>query len=176
MVYKFTFDGSDSLVYDGINSAVFANQNKKAAYILGFSSRFRGNIAGNFFLNLSANYNYGRIKTDSTAIPLDHIPPLLLRGALSYVGKKLSAEFFSIYNGWKRLKDYFLNGEDNEQYATPLGMPAWFTLNLNASYNIHKNIIIQVGIENILNTQYRTFASGINAPGRNFQVAVRAKF
>jgi hemoglobin/transferrin/lactoferrin receptor protein len=55
-------------------------------------------------------------------------------------------------------------------------MPAWFTLNLNASYNIHKNIIIQVGIENILDTQYRTFASGINAPGRNFQVAVRAKF
>ena len=176
LVDKFTFDGSDSLIYDGVNSAVFANQNKKAAYIFGFSSRFRGNIAGNFFLNLSANYNYGRIKTDSTAIPLDHIPPLLLRGALSYVGKKFSAEFFSIYNGWKRLKDYFLNGEDNEQYATPLGMPAWFTLNLNASYNIHKNIIIQVGIENILDTQYRTFASGINAPGRNFQVAVRAKF
>lgn len=175
LVDKFTFNGSDSLVYDGIISGVFANQNKKAAYILGFSSRFKGNIAGNFFINLSANYNYGRIRTDSTAIPLDHIPPLLLRGALSYAGKKFSIELFSLYNGWKKLKDYFLNGEDNEQYATPLGMPAWFTLNLNASYNINKNIILQFGIENILDTQYRTFASGINGPGRNFQVAIRAK-
>jgi hemoglobin/transferrin/lactoferrin receptor protein len=176
LVDKFTFNGSDSLVYDGVNSAVFANQNKESAYIVGFSSRFSGRIIGNLFLNLSANYNYGRIKTDSTDIPLDHIPPLLLRGSLSFVNKKFSAEVFSLYNGWKRLKDYFLNGEDNEQYATPLGMPAWFTLNLTASYNIHKNIILKVGIENILDTRYRTFASGINAPGRNFQVALRAKF
>lgn len=175
LVDKFSFNGADSLLYDGVNSAVYANQNKKAAYIVGFSSRFSGRIVGNLFLNLSANYNYGRIKTDSTDIPLDHIPPLLLRGSLSFVNKKFSAEVFSLYNGWKRLKDYFLNGEDNEQYATPLGMPAWFTINLNASYKINKAIILQIGIENILDTQYRTFASGINAPGRNFQAALRVK-
>ncbi len=36
--------------------------------------------------------------------------------------------------------------------------------------------MLQGGIENILDTEYRTFASGINAPGRNFYAAVRVEF
>jgi hypothetical protein len=32
-----------------------------------------------------------------------------------------------------------------------------------------------VGVDNALDLQYRTFASGINASGRNLTVAVRAK-
>jgi hemoglobin/transferrin/lactoferrin receptor protein len=33
-----------------------------------------------------------------------------------------------------------------------------------------------VGIDNILDLQYRTFASGINSPGRNVFGTVRIKF
>ena len=74
------------------------------------------------------------------------------------------------------LKDYYLNGEDNEQYATPEGMPAWMTFNLRTSYKIHKLVTLNAGIENILDTQYRTFASGINAPGRNVFVTARFNY
>jgi hemoglobin/transferrin/lactoferrin receptor protein len=81
-----------------------------------------------------------------------------------------------IYNGWKRISDYYLNGEDNEQYATAQGMPAWFTLNARASYNLHRYLQLDFGIDNILDTQYRVFASGINAPGRNFIIALRGSF
>jgi hemoglobin/transferrin/lactoferrin receptor protein len=100
----------------------------------------------------------------------------MLRGSLSYVNKKFSSEIFVLYNSWKKIKDYYLNGEDNEQYATAEGMPAWFTVNLNASYKFQKNITFQFAIENVFDTQYRTFASGINAPGRNFVVALRCNF
>jgi hemoglobin/transferrin/lactoferrin receptor protein len=55
-------------------------------------------------------------------------------------------------------------------------MPAWFTLNVRASYAFCKNLSLQVGLENIMDTNYRTFASGVSAPGRNLQFSVRASF
>ena len=37
-------------------------------------------------------------------------------------------------------------------------------------------IVAQLAVYNILDTQYRTFASGINAPGRNVQAALKYSF
>ena len=113
------------------------------------------------------NYTYGRILSDADEVPLDHIPPFMARFSLAYNYKKIVLDFFMNYNGWKRLKDYNLNGEDNEQYATPDGMPAWATANVRFSYKLHARISLQTGIDNIFDTQYRTFASGINSSGRN---------
>jgi hemoglobin/transferrin/lactoferrin receptor protein len=169
---KFKFNGADSILYDGTLSQVLANQNKQEAYIYGFSSNIKCQFGEHFIFSLLLNYTYGRIKTDSVDAPLGHIPPFMANLKLSYTNKKFSSDFFVNYNGWKYIKDYQLNGEDNEQYATNKGMPAWFTLNLRASYDL-KMFSIQAGVENILDTQYRTFASGINGGGRNFYVALR---
>lgn len=81
-----------------------------------------------------------------------------------------------MYNGWKKLDKYNADGEDNEQYATADGMPAWVTANWNGSYNFTKYIQLQLAVENILDRNYRYFASGFSAPGRNFIVAVRVNF
>ncbi len=170
---KFHLNGQDSFVYNGTKSRVVANQNKRRAYIYGFSSNVRARLSTNFMLTFAFNYTYGRINTDSTAYPLDHIPPMMLRLGLNYSKNKLGADFFINYHGEKKLKDYFRNGEDNEQYATKDGMPAWYTLNLRVSYKVHKMITLQAGIDNIMDTQYRVFASGINAPGRNIFGTVR---
>jgi len=90
--------------------------------------------------------------------------------------QRFRGEFFVMYNGWKRLKDYNLKGEDNFAEATLYGMPAWFTLNLRTNFNIHKNFMLQMSLENILDKNYRTFASGISAPGRNFSITIRNNF
>lgn len=74
---------------------------------------------------------------------------------------------FLNFSGWKKIEDYLLNSEDNEAYATPLGAPAWYTMNLRVAYEFNSHFTLQAGIDNILDLQYRTFASGINAPGRN---------
>ncbi len=170
---KFPFNGEDSIVYDGSLSEVYANQNKGEAYVYGFSSAIKSKCSDYLTLAVSMNYTYGRIKTDSTDAPLDHIPPFMARFQMSYAKKNFSTDFFVNYNGWKRLKDYYLNGEDNEQYATSEGMPAWFTANIHVSYKVHKYITLQAGVDNMFDTQYRTFASGINAPGRNIFGAIR---
>lgn len=172
----FTYNGQDSILYDGVLSQVLANQNKDKAYIYGFSSSFRTRLMEDFVLSLSASWTYGRVKTDSADVPLDHIPPFVARMGLNYNYKKFSTDFFINYNGWKKLKDYSNSGEDNLQYATADGMPAWFTLNWRASYQVHKLITIQAGVDNIFDTQYRTFASGINGPGRNIFGTLRFTF
>ena len=79
-----------------------------------------------------------------------------------------------MYNGWKKIKDYNPDGEDNGQYATADGMPSWFTINWRGSYSFTKNVTLQLAIENISDKNYRYFASGFSAPGRNFVVALRA--
>ncbi len=173
---KFQFNGQDSILYDGTKSQVFANQNKRKAYVFGFSSNIKSQWSDNLLFSMGINYTYGRIKTDSFDSPLDHIPPFMARMQLSYTNKKFSSDFFLHYNGGKSLKNYYLNGEDNEQYATPEGMPAWFTTNIRASYQVHKFITLQGGVENIFDTQYRTFSSGINAPGRNIFAAIRLHY
>jgi hemoglobin/transferrin/lactoferrin receptor protein len=170
------FNGKDSIMYDGTMSKVYSNQNKGKAYIYGFSTSVTSKLNDNFKMSLMMSYTYGRIITMAADAPLDHIPPFMSRFLLSYTNKKFSSDFFVNYNGWKRISNYYLNGEDNEQYATAMGMPAWFTLNLHASYKIHKSITVQAGIDNIFDTQYRTFASGINAPGKNIFLALRGNF
>ena len=55
-------------------------------------------------------------------------------------------------------------------------MPAWTTLNLRTAYQFNKFVQLQFAVENILDQNYRVFASNISAPGRNFIVTLRGTF
>jgi hemoglobin/transferrin/lactoferrin receptor protein len=172
-IADFKYNGADSILYDGQLSRVTASQNKEKAYIYGFSSNFKSQLNKHLSLGVSLSYTYGRIKTDSSDYPLGHIPPFMMQMRLNYNNAGFDSGININYNGWKRPSDYNLGGEDNEQYATPDGMPAWITAKVHFGYKVCKLISIQAGIDNIFDTQYRTFASGINAPGRNVYATLR---
>ena len=117
------------------------------------------------------------MKKDTT-YALDHIAPVFGQSSIIYKGKNTDAEFFVRYNGKKASADYSPSGEDNAQYSADKVngyMPGWFTLNVRAGYSITKNLRLNVACENITDNRYRVFASGINAPGRNFIVSLRFK-
>ena len=170
-------NGLDSAVYNDKNTKVFSYQNAQKGYIYGYSLQVAADFLQNVSFNSSLNYTYGRIKMGNNESPLDHIPPMFGRTAITYHLKKLSIEVSSLYNGWKRIEDFNLAGEDNQVYATPKGSPAWYTLNLKAQYTIDKKgrTQLQLGIDNIMDTQYRVFASGVSASGRNLWVCFRVK-
>ena len=177
VVDKFQYNGQDSILYDGVKSGVFAPQNKQKALIYGFSSRLIAVFTEGLTADISLNYTKGRVQnTNGTDSPLDHIPPLFGRMGVRYAIEKWSAEFFVNYNGWKRIDDYLLNAEDNESYATKDGTPAWWTMNLHTLYNVSKNFTVQLGVDNIADVNYRTFASGIHAGGRNLFACARVRF
>jgi hemoglobin/transferrin/lactoferrin receptor protein len=169
---KFQANGRDSIDYDGVNSRVLALQNKRSASLWGFSSTLQADLAASWSVYASVAYTRGRIADDS---PLDHIPPMYGKVGGRWHTPKVYAEAYLLFNGKKKLEDYNLEGEDNLQYAPADGMPAWYTLNVRGGYNIGRNLILQAGIDNILDVQYRTFASGINGPGRNIWLTLRVK-
>jgi outer membrane receptor protein involved in Fe transport len=53
---------------------------------------------------------------------------------------------------------------------------AWFTLNMRAQYRLSEWLSINAALENILDHHYRTYSSGISAPGRNFVISLNASF
>jgi hemoglobin/transferrin/lactoferrin receptor protein len=176
---NFKFNGQDSIIYDGVLSKVQANQNKNEAYLYGGSFTVAGDITKVFSVFGTLTYTYGRVrpqKAGETERPLDHIPPVYGRAGFQINMNRFKGEFFTLFNGPKLVRDYSTSGEDNIQYATANGMPAWFTLNIRTQYQVYKYVNLQAGLENILDTHYRHFASGISAPGRNLYLAVRANF
>lgn len=191
----FKLNGQDTINYNGIRSQVLASQNVNNANLFGFNVNMTAVILEKLSFNSTLSFTYGSYSTDATkqssvfekqtngsyaivkrnvsSRPLDHIPPVIGKTSISYHHKKINAEIYTLYNGWKSLNKYNSDGEDNAQYATPHGMPAWVTLNAKGSLFIKKHFQLQLGVENILDRNYRSFASGFSAGGRNFIFALR---
>jgi hemoglobin/transferrin/lactoferrin receptor protein len=172
----FTFNGQPTVDFDGQPTPVMANQNKRRAYVTGFSSVLHADLTPGFSADASYNYTKGRVTSGASDTPLDHIPPAFGRVSMQYRHQKWMANAFVNFSAWKRIDDYFLNSEDNEAYATPEGMPSWYTVNFRVGYEFNRYIALQAGIDNLLDLQYRTFSSGINAPGRNIFGTFRVTF
>lgn len=173
---KFTWNGQSQIVYQGMLSNVYATQNKAKANVYGFNVNGRLRVMNNTDLSASYTYTKGTYNDGLKDMPLDHIPPSYGRIGLKHGTAKLNAELFSVFNGWKHIADYNLNGEDNEIYATKDGMPSWVTLNFSSNYAPAKNLSVGFQIENITDLNYRYFASGISAVGRNYILSCKYSF
>ena len=176
VVDKFKWNGAGSILYQGVMSDVYATQNKAKAHVYGFNLNGTANITANTVLSATYSYTKGRYNNGLVEMPLDHIPPVYGRVGLKHDLKQFSAELFTVFNGWKRMADYNLNGEDNELYATKDGMPAWQIWNINTSYQPSKKVNLSFQIENIADLNYRYFASGISALGRNYVLQCKLSF
>jgi len=174
---QFQYEGQSAIIYDGTLSNVFANQNKGKAFITGLSTKFSAMLLSKVKMDANFNYNFGRILEEGRPqAPLDHIAPYFGKIGIMYTNSRVNVEAYMLYNGKKKRRDYSSSGEDNLQYAPVNGMPAWETYNSKMSIEVYHNATLFVGIENILDTQYRTFSSGINAPGRNIYGGLRYIF
>jgi hemoglobin/transferrin/lactoferrin receptor protein len=161
-----TFEGNNFVIYGGDTLAPVHSTNVAKAAVRGISLRAQAQFANYFTVSGHAQYTKGK---DLTAnVPLDHIPPFLGNIRLGYANKKWQAEADMLLNGWKYQKDYSPSGEDNQQYATPEGMPAWKIFNVHGAYQVTSRMRVQLAVENLFDLNYRTFASGINGSGRSF--------
>ncbi len=173
---SFTFDNQSQVVYNGVLTPVLANQNQGIGTIAGLSSNLTFIIFKNLTFHGSFNFTHGRIQTNSGNFPLDHIAPVYGKTGFKFDNKIMNLELNLTYNGNKNLRDYSPSLEDNLVYAPANGLPSWQTYNLKTAFNLIKNTTIFTGIDNILDTQYRTFASGINAGGRNIYFGAKYNF
>jgi hemoglobin/transferrin/lactoferrin receptor protein len=183
----FVLNGSSTIVYDGEEGNIVANQNRGTAYIFGYTASYQGRLSNR--INTSGFITYTKGRTYDSNEPLSSIPPLFGQFDLNYTDDKLQLGAMLRFNSKKDISDFnFTEGIDNHE-LTPIvnpnatedvdiyfGSPRWMTLGLNSSYAFNENWKIQGMIHNVFDEHYREFASGISAPGRNFSFALITTF
>jgi hemoglobin/transferrin/lactoferrin receptor protein len=169
-------NGQDSLFYQGQLSAVASLQNAAAAWICGAQFRYKGSLSPRIHATAQLTYTFGRQFLAATWQPVDHIPPLYGQLGLEWSHKRMDVGLRTDFSDWKRRADYGLIGEDNLRYATPNGMPAWWSLNTHLNWRLRDGVVLRLQINNVLDLRYRVFSSGISAPGRNFMVSLNGTF
>jgi hemoglobin/transferrin/lactoferrin receptor protein len=174
----YTFNGQDSIMYDGEMSKVLAIVNADEAFIYGCNAAVELNFLSELKLSSIINYTKGQ---DQDKIPLRHVSPLFGSTRLTYTHKRIKASVFADYNGEISYNNLAPSEQDKPyMYATDSNgdpyAPAWFTFNTMVSYRIKDFGTINLGVQNIFDNRYRPYSSGIVAPGRNFIVGLRANF
>ncbi|MBN1115689.1 MAG: TonB-dependent receptor [Bacteroidales bacterium] len=174
----YTFNGLDSIIYNGEISQVQAIQNAAKANVYGFSTGIDIRIINGLDILSKFNFQKGTEELDDgSESPLRHAAPWFGRTHVTYSVKKLQLDLYAVYNGKVSFKDMpeseitktymYAEDENGNPYS-----PAWYTVNLKAVYQIKDRISISTGIENITDQRYRPYSSGIVAPGRNFIVSL----
>ena len=158
--------------YEEVN--VQTLMNSPEAYIYGWSFGTKSKLNSWLFNENSFTWQKGWDVTNDE--PLGHIPPAFGKTLFKIKTDKLEYKIWGIYTAWKYSEDMNSSGVDNDDLGTEEGYPSWWTLNTSIQYKINENLKLQLGIENILDQHYRTFASGISAPGRNVIISLKTNF
>lgn len=135
----------------------------------------------------------------STIAPLDHIPPMYGKTSIVYNNQALTIKAVARYNAAKQLEDYAISdytydentgkwlanrtGTSDNIHQTPTdeegnfeGSYQWTTFNLYSSYQFDSGLGINLAVENITDVHYRSFSSGMSAPGRNLVIGIKYAF
>ena len=172
-----------TIIYNNEEVTTIANKNLGNRFIHGFSIDGYNNINRSLKINYSLTYTKG----DKNEIygPLPSISPVFGSFSLNYIKNDLTIRAIYKYSDSKDPSEYSLGGEDGLD-ETPylidqnglknfLGTPKWSDFSIYASKKISSNSTLRLGITNIFDIHYRTFASGISAPGRSFQAGLNLK-
>lgn len=170
----FTFNGSSTILYDGVESEVEALVNVGEAYVFGFSLGFKADLSARFSFASSFNYNEG--EDNAEQVPLRHTTPNFGLASLTYKAKRVKTEFYVKFNGARKIQDFSPSELNKPHLYTSDGSLAWTTYNLRGSYQFTEKLSATAAIENIADLHYRPYSSGISAPGRNLVVSLRGTF
>jgi hemoglobin/transferrin/lactoferrin receptor protein len=178
----YSLNGEDSVIYNGTMSQVQAIQNAAVATVYGIQAGLDIKLRSGFGLSTDFNYQVGREELDDGSVsPSRHAPPWFGITRILYSVNKLNMQFYGVYSGEKKFKDLPQEEQGKtEIYAIDKNgdpwSPGWYTLNFKAMYQFTNNFSVSAGLENITDQRYRTYSSGIVAPGRNFILSIKADF
>jgi len=174
----YLINGQDSIIYDGELSRVQALVNTGSAYLYGVNAKLF--IDFNNQLSLTSTYNLVKGEDDQQ-LPLRHVTPMFGSTHLIFKQKRLKLDLFADYSGGFT-NEQLAPVEQNKAHLYAINenglpfSPSWVTLNFKSSIQLAKFIQLNLGVDNILDNRYRTYSSGLVAPGRNWIIGVRGYF
>ena len=178
----FSFNGQREIEYNGELSNVQAIQNAANAYVYGFelgAEAFLGDRLS-FLGNLTITEG---IEEDDNGMesPARHVAPTFADAHVIWKNDKFTADFFLNYNGEIPFDDLAFSERNKEfiyaqdENGLPFS-PSWYTLNFRSRYQFSNAFHTNLALENFTDQRYRTYSSGIVAPGINFIVGLGYKF
>jgi hemoglobin/transferrin/lactoferrin receptor protein len=197
-------NGDGFFVSRGDTLRTQTNANAESARVYGFDLGLRWDIMKN--LRLNSNFHWLRGRRNQLApdgaildLPQDHIPPAYGMTSLSYQTTKWTLETRFRYQLAKAAEDYAvasISGNAQTGYSldrtgtsdnfelSPVdpdtghfaGSYAWWTANLYVEYRPSPPWAIRLKAENLLDRHYRTFSSGVSAPGLDVGLSVSHRF
>jgi len=176
----FSFNGSDSILFNGTLLGVEALQNAAYAMVGGLEASAEWHLNRSFALESHLTWTKGS-ETDDTGdarVPLRHAPPVFGMTRLRFAKGPFRAELAWMYNGRIRAEDLPPSERAKpEIYATDdlkrPWSPSWSTLNLRAGWQATRSLHLSLAWENMTDAMYRTYSSGIVAPGSHVILSAR---
>lgn len=176
---NYTLNGETQIMYDGKLSNIQAMQNAAKSWIYGFEMGLKATLTKQ--LKITSQYSViGGSEEEEKGIemPVRHAVPNFGNTHLIWTHNKLKLDAFAAYNNelsFNQLapseieKDYIYAKDMN---GNPYS-PSWYTLNFRSQYQISHSTTITATLENISDQRYKTYSSGIAAPGRNFILSIK---
>ena len=180
-----TTPNENTVLYNGEELPTVANKNLGNRLVYGSALDARWNFNSNWsflgnltFTGADLNEKYG---------PMPSISPLFGQALLNFEKNQLQLRGMLQFSASKHPTTYSFGGEDGleetplidpnaelltDQYA---GSPAWNDFSILANYQWRENFTLKAGLENIFDNHYRTFASGVSAPGRSFRMGIQVE-
>ena len=186
VVFSDTSTPNDSsILYNGEEVFTQANKNLGNRFIYGASLQGKWMLSDPFEIMGGITYTTADQNTDYG--PMPSIAPLFGTFTLSHKIKNWRTLLIWKFSERKHPQDYSWGGEDGLN-ETPLinsiavddidkyyGMVSWNIWSIMSQYQLRKNIVLNIGLKNIFDLHYRTFASGISAEGRSLQLGLKVK-
>ncbi|MCB0762017.1 MAG: hypothetical protein KDC12_10885 [Flavobacteriales bacterium] len=163
----------DSLVAEGRWVQAMTMQNIPSAYLYGTELKVQYDLSG---WSLFASYRLTKGHDSTNDRALATIAPGFGSAGVEFKRRLVAAGIYATFSQEKNTADYANELSEQAFNITATGTPAWWTLNFTSALVISKQLQAEFRIENILDVNYRPYAWGMSAPGRNFVVAVHANF
>ncbi|GMN06751.1 TonB-dependent receptor [Croceitalea sp. MTPC5] len=178
----FLFDGQSEIEFNGELSNVQAIQNAAKAYVYGFEFGVEAFMTENILFLGNLTITEGTEEDDNGVdSAARHVAPTFADAHLIWKNQKFKADFFLNYNGEIPFDDLALSERSKEfiyasdENGNPFS-PSWYTLNFRSQYHISNALRTNFSLENITDQRYRTYSSGIAAPGINLILGLGYSF
>ncbi len=178
----YQFNGASQVAYNGELSDVQAIQNAAKAYVYGFEFGLEAFLSDQWSLISNLTLTEGiEEEEDGTDSPGRHVPPTFGDFHILWKNQRFKTDLFVNYNGEVAFKDlaasergktyiYAANAEGNP-YS-----PSWYTINFRSQFTVSNALKASLSLENITDQRYRSYSSGITAPGINLIIGLGYRF
>jgi hemoglobin/transferrin/lactoferrin receptor protein len=155
-------------------------ENSSEGHVVGALGEVRWNFATGWQIGAGLSWSEGEVDLDDGTTrrrqPLSRVPPVTAFYHLQYTGA--DERWWVQFGGETADRADRLNSSDLlDNQRIPLGgTPGYTVLHLRGGWVINDHCTVQIGLENLLDENYRVHGSGSNEPGFGLMAGLKLSF